>query len=94
VVHGYFAKRKGAKMPESDPATAENPPSEIGVGDAKRDKGPSPDTAAETGVGGLDAEETPEETSEDESSTGTGGEKRKKGPSPDTAAETGVGGLD
>ena len=85
-------------MPESDPATAENPPSEIRAGDAKRGKGPSPDTAAEAGVGGLDAEETPEETSEetseDESSTGTGGKKRKKGPSPDTAAEAGVGGLD
>jgi hypothetical protein len=94
VVHGYFAKKKGAKMSESDPATAENPPSEIGAGDVKRGKGPSPDTAAEAGVGGLDAEETPEETSEDESSTGTGGNKRKKGPSPDTAAEAGVGGLD
>jgi hypothetical protein len=82
---------KGAKMPESDPATAENPPSEIRAGDAKRDKGPSsPDTAAEAGVGGLDAEET----SEDESGTDTGGNKRKKGPSPDTAAEAGVGGLD
>jgi hypothetical protein len=41
-------------MPESNSVTAENPPSEIGAGDTKRDKGPSPDTAAEAGVGGLD----------------------------------------
>jgi hypothetical protein len=81
---------RGAKMSTKDPATAENPPSEISAGDTKREKGPSPETEAAAGVGGTDTAETP--TSE--SSTSTGDVKREKGPSPETEAAAGVGGSD
>ncbi len=39
---------------EPDPATAENPPSEIKAGDEKREPGSGPDSPAEAGVGGSD----------------------------------------
>jgi hypothetical protein len=75
-------------MSTTDPATAENPPSEIRAGDAKRDKAGAPDTEAEAGVGGSDTAEHPQS-----GSTGDGG-KRKKGPSPEPASAAGVGGSD
>lgn len=40
----------GAGNQEPDPATAENPPSEIRSGDKKREKQGAPDTATEAGV--------------------------------------------
>ena len=75
-------------MSPKDPATAENPPSEIKAGDAKRDKTGAPDTEAEAGVGGSDTAEHAQS-----GSTGDGG-KRKKGPSPEPASAAGVGGSD
>lgn len=48
-------KNLGAGNVEPDPATAENPPSDIRAGDKKRDKsGGEPESAAEAGVGGSD----------------------------------------
>jgi len=42
----------GAGNTEPDPATAENPPSDIGAGDKKRAKSESePESATEAGVG-------------------------------------------
>jgi hypothetical protein len=42
----------GAGNQEPDPATAENPPSDISAGDEKRDKTESgPESATEAGVG-------------------------------------------
>ena len=73
-------------MSTKDPATAENPPSEIRAGDQKRDKTGAPETQAEAGVGGSD-------TAEHQSGS-TGDEKRKKGPSPEPASAAGVGGSD
>lgn len=74
-------------MSQKDPATAENPPSEIKAGDAKRNQGGAPEDASEAGVGGSDTGEHPQ-------SEGTGEVKRKKGPSPKSASEAGVGGSD
>jgi hypothetical protein len=73
-------------MSQNDPATTENPPSDTGAGDTKRDKGPSStDAATAAGVGGADMSE---------SSADTGDNKRKPGPGPESAAEAGVGGSD
>lgn len=40
----------GAGNEEPDPATAENPPADLRSGDEKREKEPSPGTAASSGV--------------------------------------------
>jgi hypothetical protein len=48
------ATNLGAGDEEPDPATAENPPNQVGAGDEKREKEGAPDTAAEAGVGGSD----------------------------------------
>lgn len=45
-------KPAGDKDP--DPATAENPPSDIKAGESKREQGSGPESAAEAGVGGSD----------------------------------------
>ena len=44
----------GAGNQEPDPATAENPPTDLKAGDKERDKKGAPDTEAEAGVGGSD----------------------------------------
>jgi hypothetical protein len=78
-------------MSQNDPATAENPPSDTGAGDTKRDKGPSStDAVTAAGVGGADTAAD----SLSESSADTGDNKRKPGPGPESAAEAGVGGSD
>lgn len=40
----------GSGNEEPDPATADNPPADLKAGDAKREKEPSPGTAASAGV--------------------------------------------
>jgi len=79
-------------MSTEDPATAENPPSEIKAGDEKRDKGGAPEDASAAGVGGSDTAESPQSESPQSESAGEG--KRKKGPSPEPASAAGVGGSD
>jgi hypothetical protein len=41
----------GAGNEEPDPATAEDPPSDISAGDKKRPTGPGPESAPEAGAG-------------------------------------------
>lgn len=41
----------GAGNNEPDPATAENPPSDLRAGEKKRDKSGGPESATEAGVG-------------------------------------------
>ncbi len=44
----------GTANAEPDPATAEDPPSDLRAGDEKRQKSGGPESAAEAGVGGSD----------------------------------------
>lgn len=74
-------------MSTKDPATAENPPSEIKAGDEKREKEGGPEADFAAGVGGSDTAEHPQSES-------AGDRKREKGPSPEPDSAAGVGGSD